>query len=128
MRQIELGLRHVIRFSTTSETLAECICAVVAQKYVQRGRDAPGRLEEMDFSDLRSILTSGRTWEHFAPVLGGNLDLVKTRLAPLASIRNALFRFRRQIRADEYDTLAITRNWLLLRIEFAETPSSGSAS
>jgi hypothetical protein len=70
MRQIELALRHVIRYSTTSESLAECICAAVAQKYVQQRRDAPDRVEEMDFSDLCSIITSGRTWKHFTPVLG----------------------------------------------------------
>lgn len=127
IRQIELGLRHVIRLSSNPETLAKCIDAAVAQKYMQHGREVPQRLEEMEFSDLSSILTSGRTWETFAPVLGQNLDHVKSRLAPLAPIRNALLHFRRQIRADEYETLAMTRNWLVIRIEAAEMPSSGGA-
>jgi predicted transcriptional regulator len=128
MRQVELALRHVIRLSTTSETLAACIAAAVAQKYVQQQREAPERLEDMEFSDLRSIITGGRTWEHFTGVLGQNHDLVKTRLAPLSEIRNALFHFRRPISGEEYETLAITRNWLLLRIEFAETPASAGAA
>jgi predicted transcriptional regulator len=126
MRQIELALRHVIRISTTVETLAECIAAAVAQKYVQQRRDPPERLEDMDFSDLGSIINSGRTWPHFTAVLGQNHDLVKTRLAPLAGIRNDLFHFRRAISAEEYETLAITRNWLLLRIELAETPEASA--
>ncbi|MBX7135373.1 MAG: hypothetical protein K1X67_22105 [Fimbriimonadaceae bacterium] len=126
MRQIELALRHIIRFSTTAETLAECVSAAVTQKYVQQRRDAPERLEEMDFSDLYTIITSGRTWSHFTCVLGGNLDLVKTRLAGLSTIRNDLFHFRRQISAEEYETLAMTRNWLLLKIDFAEA-AMGSA-
>lgn len=127
IRQIELGLRYVIRLSSNPETLAKCIDAAVAQKYIQQGREVPKRLEEMDFSDLSSLLTSGRTWETFAPVLGRNLDHVKSRLAPLAPIRNALLHFRRQIRADEYETLAMTRNWLVIRIEAAEMPLSGGA-
>lgn len=126
MRQIELALRHIVRFSTTAEILTECISAAIAQKYVQQGRSAPERVEEMDFSDLYTIITSGRTWSHFTSVLGGNRDLVKTRLAGLSRIRNDLFHFRRQISVEEYETLAMTRNWLLLKMEFAET-SMGSA-
>jgi predicted transcriptional regulator len=127
MRQIELALRYIILFSTTAETLAECVSAAVTQKYVQQRRGAPERLEEMDFSDLYTIITSGRTWSHFISVLGRNRDLVKTRLAGLSSIRNDLFHFRRQISAEEYETLAMTRNWLLLKIDFAET-AMGSAT
>ena len=127
MRQIELGLRHIITLSTTPNSLAECIRAAVEQKYVKQNRTVPKRLQDMEFSDLRSILTSGKTWENFAGVLGGNIDLVKT-VPPLEKIRNALFHFRRQIRADEYESLAFTRNWLILRIEFAETSSPGGAS
>jgi predicted transcriptional regulator len=90
IRQIELGLRHVIRLSTNPETLAKCIDAAVAQKYIQHDRDVPERLEEMEFADLSSILTSGRTWEPFAPFLGRNLDHVKSRLETPAPILNPL--------------------------------------
>lgn len=126
MRQIELALRQIIRFSTTAEILADCIGAAVTQKYVKQRRRAPDRIEDMDFSDLCTIITNGRTWSYFTSVLGGNRDLVKTRLGGLSSIRNDLFHFRRQISAEEYETLAMARNWLLLKIEFAETAAGGA--
>ena len=126
LRQIELALRHIVRFSTTAEILTDCVSAAVAQKYTQQRRSAPERVEEMDFSDLYTIITSGRTWSHFCSVLGGNRDLVKTRLGGLSSIRNDLFHFRRQISAEEYETLAMTRNWLLLKIDFAEMSGGGA--
>jgi predicted transcriptional regulator len=126
MKQIELALRYIVRFSTTAEIFTECVRVAVAQKYVQQRRDAPERIEDMEFSDLCTIITSGRTWSNFTSVLGRNRDLVQTRLSGLSSIRNDLFHFRRQISAEEYETLAMTRDWLLLKIEFAETPM-GSA-
>ena len=125
MRQIELAIRHVIRISTDAGSLADCIAASIEQKYVKQGRHAPQRLEDMDFSDVSSLITGGKTRHHFTPVLGENHDLVKARLAPLASIRNDLFHFRRPVSAEEYETLAITRNWLLLRIELSETSGGG---
>jgi predicted transcriptional regulator len=128
MRQIELALRYVIQSSTSSDTLAECISAAVAQKYKQQGRNAPLRLEDMDLSDLRSIIVSGRTREHFAAVVGNNVDLVKIHLAPLTSLRNDVLHFRRKLSADEYERLAKTRDWLHLRIDLAGTRSMGSAS
>jgi predicted transcriptional regulator len=124
MRQIELALRHVVRLSTNGDTLSECIAEAIAQKYEAQRRRVPERLEDMDFSDLGALIVSGRTWPHFTRVLGENLDLVKTRLGPLGGIRNDLFHFRRSVTAEEYEMLAMSRNWLLLRLELAERPEA----
>ena len=69
MRQIELGIRHVIALSTDRRTLAGCIAAVIAQKYDNQRRKPPGRLEDMDFSDLCSMVTSGKTRSTLHPCL-----------------------------------------------------------
>jgi len=122
MQQIELGLRHAIRICTNDQELAECVDLAVAQKYGASGREAPRRLGDMDLTDLIALLTSRRTKDRFARVFGANANLVKSLLDPLPPIRNDLFHFKRSLSVDDYERLATTRDWLIRKIQSAESP------
>lgn len=120
LREIELAIRELIRASAGSETLKDCFVKIIGKHYTSLKRNVPERLEDLTFNDYVMILKYKGTWDMFRSAFGGTSNTVYAKLEPLASLRNDIFHFRRDITAEEYDVLRDCRDWLLTRIRKVE--------
>src|SRR5262249_1296609 len=77
--EIELALRALIRISVSESELSECSVRSLAQHYGSDDK-VPKSLEEMTFSDYKSILQHGQNWPKFQGVFGGNRQLTAGKL------------------------------------------------
>lgn len=115
--EVELALRALMQLAVPPETLAQCAQECLKDKYQDQ---LPTRLEDMTFNDYVQIIGDGRSWDHFQSFMGGNRVRTRARLEQLRDLRNVVFHFRRGITAEEYETLAAGREWMLLKARAAE--------
>jgi CBS domain-containing protein len=120
LREIEVALRELIRQSVSEAELKDCIERSLKQHYAAAGRPLPQGLEQLTVNDLFMLLRFGGTWFRFNRAFGSNQAFATSRLLDVPRLRNDVFHFKREITADEYETLRETRNWLLTRIRKLE--------
>jgi CBS domain-containing protein len=120
LREIELSIRELIRASVDQEQLVSCIEKSLGKHYRDQNRDIPKVLEELTFNDYVTLVRFGGTWNLFRPAFGGTTNTTYTRLRDLPDLRNAVFHFKRDLTAGEYDTLRDCRDYLLRRIRKVE--------
>jgi len=124
LREIELALRELLRASADEATLRECIAKTLGKHYGAAGRAVPEALEDLAFHDYLQILRFQETFPIFQPAFGGTPHTVHAKLAAVPDLRNAIFHFRRELTAEEFDLLRDRRDWLwkrVRRIEAART-------
>ena len=80
----------------------------------------------MTFNDYIQIVSHGRNWIYFHPVLGGDRGRTRARLEQIRDIRNVIFHFKRDIALDEFETLAAGRDWMLLKARAAQARRTGA--
>jgi len=120
LREIELSIRELMRASVSNEELTKCIGRCLSKHYEEKSLRVPDCLEEMCFGDYISILRFKEFWNKFKEAFGGVYSVVQTKLGRLPDLRNDVFHFRRELSAEEYDTLRDVRDWLLKRIRKLE--------
>ena len=74
----------------------------------------------MSFDELRLLVIDGRNWPLLEPALGRNIEMAKMKLAPLPTLRNDVFHFRRDLEAADLNTIRTAREWLLGRLRILE--------
>lgn len=113
LRDIELGVRDLMRSSCTAEQLASLISAGLPPDPV---RDEL-RLEDLTLSELLSVLLSAESFGRFFRMsFGASRDLVRATLMPVVEIRNKEFHFRDEVSGEEVRTLADVTTWLRRKI------------
>lgn len=120
LREIELAIRVLISICVSQKELIECVEQSLAKHYRTKGKEPPGRLEDMTFQDYVTLLKFRGTWERFRPGFGASADIANAKLALLPDLRNAVFHFRRELTAEEYERIHACRDWLLKRVRKAE--------
>ena len=120
VREIELAIRELIRASVDHDALMGCIDRSLKAHYVENKQEVPACLEDLTLSDYVMLLRYKDTWGNFKAAFGANSDLVYAKLRPLPELRNAVFHFKRELTADEYDQLRDLRDWLLNRVNLRE--------
>jgi CBS domain-containing protein len=111
--EIELALRRLIHVAVDDEKLAECAQISLASKY--KPEELPTHLDEMTFNDYAQLIGDGRCWNHFQSVFRGTRQATRARLEQLRDLRNVVFHFKRDLTAEDYESLVAHRNWLLLK-------------
>ncbi len=127
LREIELAIRELIRASVDEPILRMCCDISLRAHYEGQNRQPPAQLLDMSFNDYVILLRYRETWIRFSEVFGQNQDMAAAKLAPLPSLRNDVFHFRRELTVAEYDTLRDSRDWLLRRIRMVEAKRAGSS-
>jgi predicted transcriptional regulator len=120
--EIELSLRALIRHAVNDEKIAECAKTSLSTCY--KPERLPKALEEMTFHDYIQIVCDVRHWQLFEPVLKGNRTRTRAKLETINEIRNSVFHLR-DITVEDYETLASSRDWMLMRSRAAEARSKG---
>jgi hypothetical protein len=115
LREIELAIRELLRASVDGSGLKSCADQSLGRYYQEKGEKVPVLIQEMTFNDYLMLLRFRGTWQFFATAFGSNQDLADAKLAPLPALRNDVFHFRRELSAEEYDTLRECRDWLMNR-------------
>jgi len=98
----------------------------LAAHYRSRHQEPPETLEGMNLNDYVMLLRYQGTWAKFSPGFGASAEMAYARLAEIPELRNAVFHFRRDLTAEEYDRLRTCRDWLLMRVRKAV--AAGKAS
>lgn len=109
---IELALRELIRHSAGDQFTA-CVERSLKRLY---GDDLPATAEDLTLSDFVELVTNGDNWHIFSEWAGKNRKMTRGRLLPVVDLRNTVMHFRREITAEDYDTLTGVRDWLLLKL------------
>jgi acyl dehydratase len=86
----------------------------------------PTDLEHMTFNDYVQIIGDGRNWDHFQPIFKGDRVRTRAKLEQVRDLRNDVFHFRREITAEDYETLSALRDWMLLKATAAEARAKGA--
>lgn len=120
--EIELSLRALIHLSVDQNMLA--VCAKTCLKHYAEG-NLPTDLKHMTFNDYVQIIGDGRNWDHFQPIFKGDRVRTRTKLEQVRDLRNDVFHFRREITAEDYETLSALRDWMLLKATAAEARTTG---
>ena len=120
LREIELAIRELIRGSLTQEELGACAEASLGQHYKRMGREHPTSLKEMTLNDYVMLLRHKANWREFSDAFGGTRETTYAKLGHIPELRNVVFHFKRDVTAEEYNTLRDCRDWLLLRIRKVE--------
>ncbi len=120
IREIELAIRELIRVSVDEQGLTACINQTLRKHYEERGQPVPTSVEAMTFNDYVMLLRFKGTWQSFRRAFGGTPVTIYAKLSSLPKLRNDVFHFRRELTAEEYETLRETRDWLLKRIRKVE--------
>ncbi len=124
--EIELALRALIHIAMSEDEIAAAALLCLSSLY--RAADAvPTSLEDMTFDNYQSLISNRDNWGHFEPVLGGTRARAGGKLKEIASIRNAIFHFKREVTLQDHQTLADHRNWLLTKIKQAEGRRKGDS-
>jgi len=79
IREIELGIRELIRASVSEGGLKDCIEKTLKEFYQEKKLPCPACLEDMTISDYVNILRFKGTWDKFAPAFGENSNIVYTK-------------------------------------------------
>jgi predicted transcriptional regulator len=112
IEEIELSLRSLIQIAVPAAAdLKMCAERALAEKY--KGKEITARLENMSFDDYVGLVRDGRNWAMFEPVLGGTRPRSSTKLEGVRDLRNDVFHFKRELSAEDHQTLANCRDWLL---------------
>lgn len=120
--EIELSLRALIRHAVSEEMLAECAQTSLTTCY--KPERLPKSLEEMTFHDYIQIVCDGRHWRLFEPIFKGNRTRTRAKFETMNEIRNSVFHLR-EITVENYETLAASRDWMLMRSRAAEARAKG---
>jgi predicted transcriptional regulator len=120
--EIELSLRALIHLSVDQDKLVAC--AKTCLKHYAEG-NLPTDLEHMTFNDYVQIIGDGRNWDHFQPIFKGDRVRTRAKLEQARDLRNDVFHFRREITAEDYETLSALRDWMLLKATAAEARATG---
>jgi CBS domain-containing protein len=120
IQEIEQAIREVIGRSVTPEQLAECIATSLRDLYEARPDKLPKAVIDLSFGEYATVITDGRNWELFAPILGGDRARVRARLDTVASLRNDVLHFRRELTVDDRRHLLGAREWLSRRLQIAD--------
>lgn len=124
IEETELALRRLLEAAMyTDEIFRGCVAHALADKYVEDAR--PAYLEDMTFADYVALVRDGRNWQYFASVFGGTRDRARGRLEPLATLRNDIFHFRRELSAEDHARLTTGRDWLLRCVRNHEARLAG---
>lgn len=115
--EIELSLRALIHLSVDQDKLVAC--AKICLKHYAEG-NVPTDLEDMTFNDFVQIIGDGRNWDHFQPIFKGDRVRTRAKLEQARDLRNDVFHFRRNITAEDYETLSTLRDWMLMKATDAE--------
>jgi CBS domain-containing protein len=121
--EIELSLRALIHLSVNQDNLVEC--AKTCLKNYKEG-DLPTDLEHMTFNDYVQLIGDGRNWGHFQPIFQGDRVRTRVKLEQARDLRNDVFHFRREITAEDYETLSGLRDWMLRKATAAEARTKGA--
>jgi hypothetical protein len=127
LREIELSIRYLVSVSTDFNKVRELAMQCLGSKYAiidpeasgkpQKGsRPMPERLEEFDFADYKTIITSGHGWPIFRAAFGGMDKHTAVRLERIGGIRNDVFHFKREITPADMNELMSKRDWLMNRV------------
>ena len=122
--EVELALRALIEMAVDASTLSACAAESLTAKYA--AGKLPTKLHDMTFNDYIQIVSHGRNWIYFHPVLGGDRGRTRARLEQIRDIRNVIFHFKRDIALDEFETLAAGRDWMLLKARAAQARRTGA--
>jgi predicted transcriptional regulator len=117
--EIELALRALIAIALTPEQIVEVSRRCLAEAYGGEG-EVPTSLAEMTFDNYQVIVSRGESWPILEPVFGGTRIRASAKLKEVGAIRNDLFHFKREMKSEDHETLALLRNWLLNKIKPAE--------
>ncbi len=113
LRDIELGIRDLMRSSCTAEELADAVSAALTTSPAR----AAARLEDLTLGELLSVLLHGPSFGAFFRLrFGANRDLVRATLEPVRAIRNKVFHFRDDVTAEELRNLTDVATWLRRKI------------
>ena len=125
LQEIELRLRSVIAASVLPDDLGTLLNSSLHGRYESMKKPVPERLDELTFEDYRTLITSNRSWELFAKVLGGSRALAGAKLERVGRIRNDVFHFRGTQSLSDYEALVVTRDWLAQRRSIHEVVAPG---
>jgi CBS domain-containing protein len=113
LRDIELGVRDLMRSSCPAERIAGLISAGLPSESVPDGL----RLEDLTLSELLSVLLHPESFGRFFQVgFGASRELVRATLTPVVEIRNKEFHFRDEVSGDEMQTLTNVATWLRRKV------------
>jgi hypothetical protein len=113
LRDIELGIRDLMRSSCTAKELADSISAALRADPAR----AAARLEDLTLGELLSVLLHGPSFGSFFRLrFGANRDLVRATLESICPIRNKVFHFRDDASAEELKNLTDVATWLRRKI------------
>jgi CBS domain-containing protein len=120
LQEIEQAIRALIERAVTDEQLVECIGRSLGQLYTGREDRMPRTVIEMSFAEYRSVITDGRNWPLFEPLLGTERNRVGARLDRINDLRNDVFHFRRELTREDKQELTATRDWFLRKLQLAD--------
>lgn len=123
--EIELSLRALIRHAVSEEKIVECAETSLTTCY--RSERLPKTLEEMTFHDVIQIIGDGRHWPFFESVFKGSRERTRAKLEAMNELRNSVFHFR-EIKVEDYERLAASRDWMLTRSRAAEARAKGGVA
>jgi predicted transcriptional regulator len=123
--EIELAVRQLIVMTLDPTELEKIAQKCLISAYGEASR-VPITVEEMTFDNYQKLITYGDAWEKFESVIHGSRTRASSKLKEIASIRNALFHFKRKISLEEHERLSEHRNWLLRKINQVSPVSSSS--
>lgn len=113
LRDIELGVRDLMRSSCAAKQIAALISAGLPSES-ERG---VLRLEDLTLSELLSVLLQPESFgKFFQAGFGASRELVRTTLTPVVDIRNKEFHFRDEVSRDEVRTLVNVATWLRRKV------------
>jgi CBS domain-containing protein len=116
--EIELTLRELIRRAVTPDELR--MLAVVSLSNLYTEAEVPKTLRDMTFANYIMLISNGKNWPKFEPILGGNRARMSAKLKQVADLRNAIFHFKRDITLQDHETLSDLRDWLLAKAKQAD--------
>ncbi|MCG3209275.1 MAG: hypothetical protein FOGNACKC_02896 [Anaerolineae bacterium] len=122
LAEIELSLRRIIQRCVTDTELQGCMQNSLKDIYSQD--EMPTGVLEMTFNDYAQIIGDGRNWPKFCIVFGNSEWYRKKtaeNLKEVRDLRNDVFHFRRSLTKEDYEKLAIHRNWLQIKTRAFES-------
>ncbi len=123
IHDVELEIRDLIKEAVSVETLKEMISGLNMPK----GMLPPSSIDEASFFHYRELISSRKNWPVFEHVFDQERKRVDEDLKQIASLRNDIFHFRREIKRRELDDLEGYRDRLrynreLMRSRREEAP------
>jgi hypothetical protein len=114
LRDIELGIRYLMRSSCTAEELADSVSAGLPADHPTR---TTARLEDLTLNELLSVLLHGPSFgKLFRLHFGKNRDTARNTLQPVREIRNKVFHFRDDASSEELQQLVEAATWLRRKV------------